>query len=116
MIFAACESGSRPFFEWQVEDDPTPVPGFTEFGQRVHRNVDGALSLIRSVEEPPRTLAQAPALAVDCPDERVCIRDGQRRLFKTHAIIFRMKRTSYPTARFAQCECRAEDLSLLRSA
>jgi hypothetical protein len=91
MIFATGEGGACPFFERQVEHDPITVPSFAEFRQRMRRNIDGTLSLVRSIEEPARLLAQAFALAVDCPDERMCIRDGERRLLDTHAIIFRMK-------------------------
>ena len=38
--------------------------------------------LVRSIEQPPRVLAQALALAIDSPDERVCIRDRERRVFE----------------------------------
>src|SRR5260221_13234110 len=116
MIFAARESGALPFFEWQVERDPITVTSFTEFDQRLRGNIDGTLSLVRSVEEPPRALAQAFARAVDCPDERMCIRDGERRLFDTHAFIFRMTRAFYPKAPVARRECRPRGLSLLRLA
>src|SRR5258708_25896854 len=102
------------------------VHGRSELGTALVETLDRHLSgraykratrpLQHRVTGPPALPAQAFALAVDCPDERMCIRDGEGRLFDTHAFIFRMTRAFYPTAPVARRECRPRGLALLRLA
>ena len=63
------------------------MAGFAELRQNESRDINGTFAVVGVFEQLASLLAQSLAVAIDGPDERVRIRDGERRCLWIHVYL-----------------------------